>query len=144
MLNHFPVWGTVFGCLLLVIALARKSEELKKASLILFAVTAAVAIPVYLTGEPALRMIRFQPGFSKAVTEQHQEVAQLAFFIVMVVGVAALVGLAWFRRDKLVPRWFTVALLVLSLLGSGMIIWTANLGGRVRHTEIRDQFSPSP
>ena len=53
MLNHIPVLGTVFGLGLLVFALWRKSEELKKAALGIFLIVALLAVPVYLTGEPA-------------------------------------------------------------------------------------------
>ena len=51
MLNHVPVLGVVFGVLLLVTAMVRKSDELFKTSLVAFAICAAVGVPVYLTGE---------------------------------------------------------------------------------------------
>jgi hypothetical protein len=56
------------------------------------------------------------------------------------VGVVALVGLAGLRA-KPVPQWFGVALLILSLPAAGMMVWTANLGGLIRHPEIEDAAS---
>jgi asparagine N-glycosylation enzyme membrane subunit Stt3 len=59
-LNHLPVVGTFFGVLLLLLALLRKSEELKRVSLGVFVLTALLALPVYFTGEPPT--IVWSPG----------------------------------------------------------------------------------
>ena len=59
-LNHLPVVGTFFGVLLLLLALLRKSEELKRGSLGVFALTALLALPIYFTGEPPT--IVWSPG----------------------------------------------------------------------------------
>ena len=70
MLNHIPVLGTAFGLVLLVFSLWRKSEELKKASLVIFLISALVAVPVYLTGEPAEDAVKPLAGVSRPVIEQ--------------------------------------------------------------------------
>ena len=136
-LNHIPVLGTAFGLGLLVFALWRKSNELKKTALGVFVISALLAVPVYLTGEPAEDVVKLLPGVSKPIIEQHEEVAGVAFTGVMVLGVVALAGLLLFRRGKVVPAWFTSIMLAASLIVSGLMAWTANLGGQVRHTEIR-------
>ena len=142
MLNHVPVLGTVFGLLLLAAALLRKTQELLKTSLIVFAVCAAFAVPVYLTGEPAEHLVEGLPGITEAISEEHEEAAQSAFIAVLVLGVAALATLAIFRGPRLVPRWFGGALLVAALVACGLMLRTANLGGKVRHTEIRN-YAPA-
>ncbi|HSR40627.1 MAG TPA: hypothetical protein VLL48_00605, partial [Longimicrobiales bacterium] len=48
----------------------------------------------------------------------------------------ALAGLVRFRTRR-PSRPFTTGVLLLTLALSGMMGWTANLGGQVRHTEIR-------
>ena len=53
LLNHVPVIGTILGVLLLAWGTIRKSEELKQASLSIFIGAAVIAIPAFLTGEPA-------------------------------------------------------------------------------------------
>ena len=53
MLNHVPVLGAVFGFLLLAYGVWRKNDTLQRAALWSFAVVALVAVPVYLTVEPA-------------------------------------------------------------------------------------------
>jgi hypothetical protein len=58
-----------------------------------------------------------------------------------VTGIAALIGLIIFRRAEKLPGWVIGAALVLSLATSGLMGWTANLGGQIRHTEIRADFT---
>lgn len=53
LLNHYPIIGTIIGIALLVFAYLRKSNEVAKAALGLFAVLGAIAVVVYLTGESA-------------------------------------------------------------------------------------------
>jgi uncharacterized membrane protein len=143
MLNHVPVLGTAFSLALLGWALLRKSEELKKVSLGFFVIIALLAIPAYLTGEPAEELVENLPGVSKASIEQHEEAAQVAFAGVLIVGVAALGGLVFFRRGKLASDWLSVILLVLSLIVFALMARTANLGGLIRHPEIRSDAQAS-
>jgi len=141
MLNHVPVLGTAFGLGLLVIASWRKSEELKKTALSVFVVVALLAVPVYLTGEPAEDVVKPLPDVSKPVIEQHEEAATVAFTGVLVLGVAAFAGLLPFRRGKILPAWYGSVMLAASVIVGGLMAWTANLGGQVRHTEIRSSAS---
>src|SRR5688500_14191615 len=90
MLNHVPVLATAFGLGLLVLAAWRRSDEVKKVALGLFVVGALLAVPVYLTGEPAEDAVEQLPGVSKAIIEQHEDAAAVAFTAIAVLGVAAL------------------------------------------------------
>jgi uncharacterized membrane protein len=137
LLNHVPVLGTVFGLLILLIGCWRKSDELKKAALILFTLTTLVTVPVYLTGEPAEDAVERLPGVSKSIIEKHEEAAVVAFTGIIVLGVVSLVGLLRYRHDRILPPWFTSSAIVASLIVCGLMAWTSNLGGQVRHTEIR-------
>jgi len=137
MLNHLPVLGTPFGLGLLVFGLWRKSEELKKTALGVFVVFTLLAAPAYLTGEPAEDAVKHLLGASNSAIEQHQEIAGVAFAASGALGVVALSGLLLFSRGKLVPAWFVSLVLAASLIVTGLMAWTANVGGQIRHTEIR-------
>jgi hypothetical protein len=137
LLNHIPVLGTAFGVGLLAFALWRKSEELKRAAFCALVIVALLAVPAYLTGEPAEGMVTGLPGVSKTHIESHEEVATIAFVGVLVLGVGALAGLVCFRRGNAVPGWFGYSILAALLVVGGLMAWTANLGSQVRHTEIR-------
>ena len=143
LLNHTPVVGTVFGLGLLAYGLWRKSEDLKKTALGVFVICALLAVPVYLTGEPAEHVAKRISGVSKPVIEQHEEAAGVAFTAVVVLGVGALAGLLLFRRGKPVPGWYSSVILVAALIVTGLMAWTANLGGLVRHPEIQSGNNPS-
>ncbi len=137
LLNHLPVVGTLCGFGLLAFALWRRSTDLKRAALGVLVISALVAIPAYMTGEPAEDGVKGLPGISRALIEQHEEAAGVALGGLLTVGVAALAGLIWFRGSRLMPAWFGVITLIGALIVTGLMAWTANLGGQVRHTEIR-------
>jgi hypothetical protein len=65
LLNHVPVIVTGLGLLLLLVAFARKSDELKKVTLALFVLIALVTVPVYLTGDSPAEMVENIPGTIK-------------------------------------------------------------------------------
>lgn len=135
-LNHVPVVGSIIGIALLGYALVRRNSEISKLSLALFAVLGVVAIAVFLTGEPAEEVVERLPGFSQSITESHEELARLSTIALVGFGVLGLAALAYFRR-RLLPRWVAAAGLAISLTIGGMLAATANLGGQIRHSEIR-------
>ena len=140
LLNHAPVFGTIFGLALLAFALWRKSEELKNTALGVFVVFTLLAVPVYLTGEPAEHAVKLLPGISKPIIEKHEDAAAIAFTGIVVLGVVALAGLLLFRRTKIMPVWFSLIMLAAALIVGGLMAWTANLGGQIRHPEIRPGY----
>ena len=95
-----------------------------------------LAIPAFLTGEPAEEIAEGLPGVAHPIIEQHENVAKAALVVTLVAGLAALAGL-WLSRGKAVAGWCSSSALVLALVAAGLMAWTANLGGKVRHTEIR-------
>lgn len=141
MLNHIPVIGMILAFLLFGVAAYRKSIELIKVILGLFIVLALVSIPVYLTGEPAEDVVEHMPGVSRDFIHAHEDAAAFALASVDVLGVASLVGLFLFRGGAL-PQWFVVVMLVLSIVSAGLMAYTGNLGGQIRHSEIRSGAPP--
>ncbi len=141
-LTHIPVLGTVFALALFVFAIWRGSEEMKKAALGVFVIVALFAVPAYLTGEPSEHTVEALPGVSKAGIDRHEDAALTAFVAMSILGVAALAGLILFRRSMMIPGWYALLIGAASLIVSGLMAWTANLGGQVRHTEIAPGTSP--
>jgi len=93
---------------------------------------------VYLSGEPAEHLVEHLPGISEPVIEAHEEAAEVAFIAVIVLGVAAVAMLIVFRAPRSIPRPVSAGALIIALATCGLLLRTANLGGKVRHTEIRD------
>ena len=136
MLNHLPVVGTVIGVLLLAVALLRRSSELAKVTLGLFALLGVAAVAVVLTGEPAEDIVEKLPGFSRSITHAHEEIAEVATFVLAGFGVLAVGALVAFRRRAL-PRWVMEGGFALALVAGGLMGYAGYLGGQVRHTEVR-------
>ena len=142
-MNHVPLVGTVLTLVLLVVALWKKSEELKRVSLWLLILMAVLSAPAYLSGEPAEEIVKKIPGISHAFIEGHEEAAQWAFGGQLALGLLALLGLLVSRIRQRLPNGFAGALLVLALLVGALMARTANLGGLIRHPEIRESQASS-
>lgn len=136
-INHVPVIGIFFGFLLLIYALMKKSEELKRISLGIFVIVALIAIPVYFTGGGAEEVVEHLPGVSESIVETHEDSAFSTFVMVEALGLLTLGGLFLYRRPQTLSNWFVILSLILSILVGGLMARTANLGGQIRHTEIR-------
>jgi uncharacterized membrane protein len=135
MLNHIPVIGLAVPIAFLLIDWARKNRKLEWLSLQMFVVFALLAIPVYLTGSPASHKMREMPGISRDAIHRHSNAADFAFWTLEGLGALSLCVLYKFRSSEAVPPRITAALLALALATLGLMIWTAELGGKIRHIE---------
>lgn len=143
MLNHIPVLGATFGLALLAWALLRRNEALERVALGTFAVVALAAIPVYLTGGPAEGVVERLAGTAEPAIEAHEAAALVAVIAIGALGVFALTTL-WLFRNRALPRPLAGAALVFALATAGWMAQTANLGGRIRHAELRAQEGTPP
>ena len=73
--------------------------------------------------------------------ERHEDAAGAALGGVLALGTFALTGLVVCRRHRPVAKWFAVTSLLGALFVSGLMSWTANLGGQIRHPEISSTSS---
>ena len=143
MINHVPVIGIPGAILLLLYSLVRKSEEVKLVSFGLFVLIALMTLAVYFTGEAAQKTVKTLPGVTENLIGQHEELADLALVLMEALGVLALAGLIFRRRFGSIPKLVVLLTFILSLIVAAVAGLTANLGGQIRHTEIRDDAGPS-
>ena len=141
LLNHIPILGTLFGLLLLLYGLVRKSDEIKKASFGSFIIIAIITIPAYGSGLAATNIVEGLPDVSKILIEQHQRAALLTLVTIEILGAVALLNLWLSRRSAHTKKWLVFLVLMLAVLASGLGMWTGSLGGQVRHTEVRASLS---
>ena len=137
LLNHLPVVGTLIGVLLLAMAAWRRNGEIRAAALAVFVFSAVAAIPAHLTGESAEERVEHLPGVSEAIIERHESAALASTAALGLLGVMALAALWVGGRGARLPRPLRLSIAVLSVLTMGLMARTANLGGQIRHTEIR-------
>ena len=138
MFNHVPVVGVVLGSFVLVWGALRRSKDVVSVGLVTMILTALVAIPVYLTGEPAEEIVERLPGVSESVIGIHQDAATVSLALCILSGLGALAAMIFNRSlmSKL-AGYSLIGVLLVSLLTATSMVMTANLGGQIRHTEIR-------
>lgn len=140
-LNHIPVLGMLFGILVIAYGFFRNSDEAKRIALVVFVGAALITIPVYMTGEPAEEIVEGLAGVSDSIIDLHEDAAIYAMIFMQITGGLALLNLVFFGRPF--AKKFLVVVSLSSIIAAGLILWTANLGGKIRHTEIRSNFSQS-
>jgi len=143
-LNHVPVLGTPFLLGLLLWSWARGQAVTLRFCLWLFVMLAAASIGIKFTGDFAAEKVGAQPGFDKALIDQHEQSADQATTGVFLMGIAAGVALLVSRRGRPTPTW-SLGLLALLALGTfALMARTANFGGHIRHPEIRPGAAQTP
>lgn len=136
LLNHIPVIGMLIGLVVFTLGVWRRNDSWTRLALGLFAAVALVALATMLTGENAEEAVEQLPGVSESLIGTHEDAAKLAAIGAYVLGAISLATLVWVRKRPL-PRVLTVIVLPFVVLVSGLMGYTANLGGQIRHTEIR-------
>lgn len=137
LLNHFPVIGDIMGGALFVLSLIAKSDDLKRASFVVLLGTSLIAIPTYISGNGAQEAIKSLPDLPKSMIGSHEGAALVALAFMELTGAFAWLALWQFRRLARVPKWNLHVILVLTLVSISLVARASNLGGEIRHTEIR-------
>ena len=136
LLNHFPILGTYFSTLLLIVGILLKNKTVKNTALGFFILTSLLAIPVLLTGEGAEDILDSIGLKNEYFISQHERLAQIAFWLSVSIGVlsiGALIGQRTINQTKI----FTFIILTAGLLNSVLMTAAGIAGGEIRHTEIR-------
>lgn len=133
-INHAPFFGITFGLLLLIIAMLKNLEEFKKLGLIIMVVSSLLTVPTYFSGENSEEAVEHLPGVSEGIMEEHEDMGKIALGLSGLLGLLSLASI--FLKDKNQKIALT-SIIVLGLITEGAIAKTANLGGQIRHSEIR-------
>jgi uncharacterized membrane protein len=137
LLNHVPTVGSVVALGLLLLALIRQNEHLKHAGLeVLFAI-AVVTLVAYMSGVGAQQKLRDQPGVSENAMRVHHDAALAGFTVLEFAGFAAWIALWQTRRRGGAAPGLVPVVTVLTVVSLALMARAANLGGEIRHPEIR-------
>jgi hypothetical protein len=135
-ITHAPLFGTIFGLGVLVYALIRKSDDVRSAAYGAFALSGLLAVAVYLSGRGAEHVVEDLPGVSEALIGAHEHAATVALAFTLALGVAAVIAY-FIERAKRGTAVAQLAVLAVALCSIGSMGYAANLGGQIRHSEIR-------
>jgi hypothetical protein len=136
-LNHVPTLGSVGVLGLLLLGFARKNEHLKHVALEALFVIAMLTIPVYVTGAAAHRELRQMPELSDTAIRAHQDAALYGLAVVEFAAFIGWIALWQTRRRGQPARALVPAVTLLLVLALAIMGRAANLGGDIRHPEIR-------
>ncbi|MBI4262980.1 MAG: hypothetical protein HY657_01265 [Acidobacteria bacterium] len=146
LLNHFPTVGFIVGLGLFIIGLAAKSDHLKVASLVTMFGIALLTIPVYVTGSGAQQQVCGpvnvpepcpEGGPSRVLIEMHEGAAFRSLLWMELAGLLSWLGLWQYRRVQRIPGWNVALILLVSFVTVATVAQAANLGGEIRHPDIR-------
>ena len=140
-LNHIPVLGTLFVGILLVTACLKRSEELMRLSLAWFVALTIISLPIKFTGDFAYQAVGDSPWLLPAGINAHEQAADQATTGIFLLGLVAATGLFQARGGRSIPAWTIPVTAVLALATFVLMARTANLGGQLRHEEIRPSGS---
>ena len=136
-INHVPVVGVFLVVLLLAYALVRGRGEWYGVSLGALVLLALATVPVFFTGRSADDVLMEIPGVDDKLIHVHEAAANVAFAGVEMLGAIALIVLWLGRKLPHISRGAAAFILVLALAETVLLGRTANLGGQIRHPEIR-------
>jgi hypothetical protein len=136
-LTHVPVVGSAFAVLLLGVAWVSRQPLIGRLGLAGVVLVAALTVPAFLTGEPAEEVAERLPGVTEEVIDRHEDASKTALLAVGLAGVLGLAGFLTSFRARGAPAWVVLAVLLVTAASAGLLGWTANLGGQIRHPEIR-------
>lgn len=143
-LNHIPVVGVPLTLLILLWGELRKDAAVIRLGWLLLVVLAVITIPAFLTGEPAEEIVEHLPGVEKGLINTHEDHATLALIVTLAGGLFSLLALVFSSTRPLLHRFLRVTILVAALFSTAALLWTANAGGKIRHTEIRSGAAAVP
>jgi len=138
--NHVPIVGSLFATVLLGVGLLQKNGTLTKAGLVAVLAAGLLCLPAQLTGEGAAAIVQNLPRVSRALIQNHAAAAEQGFWVLESAAALALFGLLLLKNASPRARLLALAAWAAAVLGFGLLARAGNLGGQIRHTEIRDGF----
>ncbi len=136
--THLPIVGVLIGFLVLLSGYVIKNPQVKTTALAIFIFSALTAISAFYTGEGAEDLVENLTGISETLIHNHEEVAELFFTMMLVLGGASLLTL-FFQLKKL--PFVKYAFVLVLLISISCIVISKNVGtsgGEISHLEIRN------
>jgi uncharacterized membrane protein len=135
-LNHIPILGSIFGLVLIGYGLFFKNNTISIAGLVTIVIVGLFTIPAFLTGEQAEHAVEKMIGVSQSAIEEHEEQAEIAYWLMLMCGAIALGTLLSAKAtQKLSPPLLWINLVML-LIVAVLMARVGYSGGTIHHPEI--------
>lgn len=144
LVNHFPIVGTILATLVLIAGFLFKNTSVKLTALGLFVFSALSSLAAYFTGDLAEEVVESLSEVSHALIHRHEEFAEFFHITTLILGMLALITVILHHRRSPYVRYFFIVIFVVAALDIYAAIQTGNSGGKIRHTEIRQDSGVNP
>jgi len=134
-INHFPIIGTILGCLILAAGIIVKQDGVKLSGLGTLVFAAIMAIPTILTGDPAEDALEGISGVASHLIDRHEDIAYVGLWSIIPLGLISALAFYSLLKKELFGKYLVIATMVLSIVVSGVMIYVGRTGGMIRHTE---------
>ena len=136
LLNHIPTIGGAAALVLLLVAFARRSDDLKRIALEATYIVALLTLPAYMSGVGAQQALLEHPDIAQPFVDAHWDAAIFSFVLLQLAGALSWLALWKYRRSS---RWSLAIVTVVAVLSALSFVASAraaSLGGEIRHPEI--------
>lgn len=131
--NHLAVIGTLFAGIVLLIGLISNTVQTRIAAFILMLISSVGGYITYQTGHEAEETVEHMKNISEHVIEQHEEFAEKAFWFIILLFIASLVGLYAGKKNLQSEKKISWIILLICFAGFAVFAWTGYLGGQIMH-----------
>lgn len=142
-LNHVPIIGLTVACLPVLLGLLFRSHGALASGLLAVLLCIGSMPFIMQTGEAARESFvdgTIDPGMDtagKAAFREHSGRAKATAPVAYASGILALLALIALLKFPVQAAWISYGVLLGCTLSIALGIWTAEAGGRIRHTEFR-------
>lgn len=133
-LNHIPIIGLPIALFFLFFGKKTQNHSLQVYSLTVVAAITLTILPVYFSGEGAEEIVEHLPGISEDLIKEHEEAAEFSLILTLLISLISIIGI-YFRKNLSLFNRLVMAVLVVSIITLGSLLYTAYHGGQIRHSQ---------
>jgi uncharacterized membrane protein len=136
LLNHVPIFSTLFGIGIIIWGMFKKSIQVYKLGTVLLILGSVMSFFVLESGELAEEQIEeFSISANHQTIHEHEEAAEVAFWFSIVMGGFAIVSLISTNMNTRFQTTLNGVVLITGILTLLMLIYASYEGGKIRHNQ---------
>ncbi len=141
LMNHFPVIGFTFALIVAIYACLRKSFEGARISWLISIIAGAMALPTYLTGSGAAKVLKKFPEVVRSTIGPHADMGTYGLYVALAAAALALVAMiiSFYKEEQ--ARKLMIPILLMQILSFLVLGYASHLGGEIRHPETEDEVT---
>ena len=129
LLNHFPIIGTLISSIIILYGIIKNQYQAKSIGAIIIIIMAIIAIPIFLTGEPAEETVEHLQGISESIIHDHEEAGEQAIWFMEIAGLFSVLSLFFQYKKSVTTNNIFILTFVLTLISFALMARTGYLGG---------------